>query len=1054
MSKAKIFNLFPYYWSHEDETDDDGILTNIIRVYGWNEKNESIYCCINDFKPFFWLELPTEIEWHESKLKILCEYLKGISKQKGYSPCDIKFINKYKLYYANLEKTSDNEYKNKKYPFLEISFHSVKAMTQCVYSIKRGVNAAGFRGLKFNCHSFEPSNTPVLKLFAVQKLPSSNWIRCKGVIVPEDQKESSRQHEFILSYKHMMCMSEEESLKMPIVYPSVLSFDLEAYSSNETRMPSADKPTDKVFQVGATLLKNNLNEHGIREKVYTKYLLYITPEKDMEISLTDPETNEKIDTRKFKTEADLYVGFTDLLKELDPDVVVGYNIFGWDIQYMHDRASKMLNCLSEFDRMGCISGKHSPLVDITWESSAYGKQEMKYLDSEGRLFIDLLPFIKRNYKLSNYKLETVCDEFLKTNKDDIKPKDIFRSWREKDKDLFSKVALYCCQDTYVVTLLYEKLLIWFDLVESATTNCVPIFYLYTKGQQIKMYSSVLKYCIHNDIIVQSNAYISKDDEHYEGAYVAKPKAGIYKMILPFDFASLYPSIIMAYNIDYSKLVLDESIPDECCHIFEWESHTNCPHDPVWMANQNKKKEKLINQEKRKREKEKKKKERENKKLKNDPNYVEIEDSSEEEIEVEVKATKADEKRICASYRYRFLKKDVIGKGVVPTLLEQLIKARKDTRKIIAKNEEQIEELKEEGKNKEAQELEEVNQVLDKRQLAYKVSANSMYGAMGATGKLPLKVGAMCVTARGRSAIQEASAFLEKECGGNVIYNDTDSAYTHFDCLDGKSIKEVWEYALNVVEKVKKLFPPPMKLEFEEKAYVKFLILTKKRYCAIGSDENGNIGKKLIKRGIVLQRRDNCKFLRDLYEKCIYFLLDNIEDVTQLSKEMTKKEILQNKKVQEMLNLILDMTNDLFQRKYTYKDFVITKGLSKLPRDYSTKTLPVHVNVAKNMQERGQIVVVGMRVEYLLLDNGKGYDKNEKAVDQGEDMNYYLENREVLRINYLEYFKRQSVLPVDELLRVALHLENFMEEHLKLRIQKSHVVQSIKNLNKPKFVFLD
>ena len=121
-----------------------------------------------------------------------------------------------------------------------------------------------------------------------------------------------------------------------------------------------------------------------------------------------------------------------------------------------------------------------------------------------------------------------------------------------------------------------------------------------------------------------------------------------------------------------------------------------------------------------------------------------------------------------------------------------------------------------------------NPILDKRQLSYKVSANSMYGAMGVKkGYLPLLPGAMCVTYRGRTAIQEASKFLEEHCGGNVIYNDTDSAYTYFNCLEGKSMKEVWEYAEDVVEKVKKLFPPPMKLEFEGKAYVKFLILTKK-----------------------------------------------------------------------------------------------------------------------------------------------------------------------------------------------------------------------------------
>ena len=312
---------------------------------------------------------------------------------------------------------------------------------------------------------------------------------------------------------------------------------------------------------------------------------------------------------------------------------------------------------------------------------------------------------------------------------------------------------------------------------------------------------------------------------------------------------------------------------------------------------------------------------------------------------------------------------------------------------------------------------------------------------------------MCVTARGRAAIQEASAFLEKECGGNVIYNDTDSAYTYFNCLEGKTMKEVWEYAEEVVEKVKKLFPPPMKLEFEGKAYVKFLILTKKRYCAIAADENGNISKKLVKRGIVLQRRDNCKFLRDLYEKTLYNILDNIDDYTKLNSSMMKSEILKNNKVQDLLEMIITMTNDLFQRKYNYKDFVITKGLTKL--EYKTKTVPAHVHVAHKMISRGIQVPVGSRIEYLLLDKGNGFDKHEKQLEQAEDVNYFAENREYLRINYLNYLQTQAFKPVDELLKVALHLESFMENQLKLRIQKTNnILQKIKKLFAPRLNFKD
>jgi len=1033
MNKVTNFNFFPYHWTHADEPDEKGTLTTLIRVYGWNENNESVYCCINDFNPFFWIELPENIEWTESKVYLLCNHLKNLNRADGLKPVTINYVNRHKLYYANIQTINNNgklSYQNKKYPFLQVSFRSQEALNKFAYTCKRTLNHPSLGKIDLKPHCFESSITPILKLFGAQNIPSSNWINCTGILVPEDERESTRKFEYIVSYKTMVGCSFEQQSQLPIVYPTVLSFDNEAYSNIETSMPKAEKPTDKVFMIAASIVA-----YQNSKKVVKKYLLYLNEKLNYNLKPID-----EVEVRNFKNEADLYVGLTNLIRETDPDVIMGYNIFGWDIKYMYDRSTTLLNNLSEFDMMGCIYGKHSPLKNISWESSAYGKQDLNYFEAEGRLFIDLLPLIKRNYKLSNYRLETVCDEFLKTNKDPIKPKDIFKSWREKDIDLLTAVGKYAVQDTYVVVLLYEKLLVWFDLIESATTNCVPIFYMYTKGQQIKMYSSLLKYCYHNNFVVQSNAYTVKDDESYEGAYVSQPKAGIYKLILPFDFASLYPSIIQAYNIDYTKLVTDESIPDELCHVFAYNRHVSCEHDKAYMEKYEKKKIRQQN----KREKEK---------LKQQKNNIEFESSESEDEEIKL-GTKEDEKRVCASYRYRFLKADVTGKGIIPTLLEDLLKARKDTRKIIAKNEDKIDELKKvfnPQTEEEIKKLEAMNQVLDKRQLSYKVSANSMYGAMGVKkGYLPLLPGAMCVTYRGRTAIQEASAFLEKECGGNVIYNDTDSAYTYFNCLEGKSMKEVWEYAEEVVEKVKKLFPPPMKLEFEGKAYVKFLILTKKRYCAIAADENGNISSKLVKRGIVLQRRDNCKFLRQIYEKCIYNLLDNIDSFTRISKEMTKKEILAVPAVQYLLDMIYGMTNELFQRKYNYKDFVITKALTRT--EYKGKSIPAHAFLAQKMMSRGIEVPVGSRLEYLLLDTGNGYNKKEKQQEQIEDSNYFLEHRDILRLNYIEYLKRQAVLPINELLRVAVRLDDIMKQQLELRIHKNNHVQEIKKLFSAKVVF--
>ena len=332
MSSKVSFNFMPFQWSFEDELDDSGILKCTIRSYGWNEKNESIYCNIYDYNIPIWVELPSDIDWTENRLIQLCSVLKNISKVKGYNPVSIDFVNKQKLYLANLSYKVENGkriYENKKFPFLEVSFRSTKSLSTFVYTLKRGIQIPGLGKVDFKCHSFEASITPVLKLFAQCNLPSSNWIRCKGIYVPQDVRESSKTHEYMVSYKDLVAVPESEANTMPIVYPRILSFDNEAYSISEGSMPKSSKPSDKVFMIGATVI----NQVG-RDKSVKKYLLYL---KEQNADIPDADDYE---VRRFRCEADLYVGFKDLIQETNPDVIIGYNIFGWDIQYMYDRAFK------------------------------------------------------------------------------------------------------------------------------------------------------------------------------------------------------------------------------------------------------------------------------------------------------------------------------------------------------------------------------------------------------------------------------------------------------------------------------------------------------------------------------------------------------------------------------------------------------------------------------------------------------------------------------------------------------------------------------------------
>jgi DNA polymerase elongation subunit (family B) len=909
--------------------------------------------------------------------------------------------------------------------------------------------------ITLKCHAYEKTLDAVQRLLATRLLPSAGWIRGKGIKLTKSEKESTRTHEYVVSFKDLHPLSEEESLKMPIVHPTIFSFDNEANSSRITCMPKSNLPGDKVFQIGFTILKPALNNEP---KTYEKYLY----------CLGNPDPIENVTIKIFLSEADLMVGLTEKIREVDPEVILGFNILGWDIKYMIERCIKYGNCLSEFDLIGCLLGRHAPKETIAWSSSAHRKQNFEYLKADGRLFIDMLPYVKKKFKLHNYKLETVCEELLKTaNKDPVKPKDIFRAYRNWHKyslnpqdetlrkisaETLSVVGKYCVMDSYVTLLLYEKLQAWFDLVESATTNCVTIFDMITKGQQQKMYSQVYTHCLHNEIVPESNAYKTGANEHCSGAYVGEPKKGLYNNVIPLDFCALYPSIMMSYNIDYTKLVIDDSIPDEDCHVMIWSEHESCkcPKDTT-----------------------------PNKKPKKDKNGKSI-----------IK---------CSEYKYRWLKHESVSdKGVIPSLLEKLLNARKKTKKLIVYNKTEIkiiekiltketidDELKQqfeevikyyenkgeipisitliqehnnEINEKEIKILKErieilkvLNLILDLRQVAYKVNANSMYGACGVKeGRLPFLPGAMSVTYIGRISILKVNDFIENKKNGVVIYNDTDSSYCFFPDFEGKPVIDLWNFALSIVQDIKSLFPSKMSLEFEEKIYRKFLILSKKRYMALSMDKDGKISDDMMQRGVVLQRRDNCKALRDVYKSLILKIFENHDELVKIKEIQNIKERYNHPIVKDLLNMIIFAVDDMFKWKHTYKDFIITKQLARDIKEYKRpKSLP-HVALAIKMEARGVNIASGDRIEYLVCKH-KTFEKKDTQKDKIEDLAYFLEFREILRVSYIDYLK-QFINPLDQICSVVMCVDKFVKQHWEQRIKYSKVVERIQYHGRPKMIF--
>ena len=201
----------------------------------------------------------------------------------------------------------------------------------------------------------------------------------------------------------------------------------------------------------------------------------------------------------------------------------------------------------------------------------------------------------------------------------------------------------------------------------------------------------------------------------------------------------------------------------------------------------------------------------------------------------------------------------VRKGLLTQILEELLGARKRAKKELAVETDPFKKA-----------------VLNGRQLALKISANSVYGLTGATvGKLPCLEIASSTTSYGRQMIEKTKTEVEAKYtmangyahDAQVIYGDTDSVMVRF---GAKEISEAMEMGREAAEYVSAKFIKPIKLEFE-KVYFPYLLINKKRYAGLYWT-NPDQHDKMDSKGIETVRRDNCRLVQTVIETILRKIL--------------------------------------------------------------------------------------------------------------------------------------------------------------------------------------
>jgi len=608
-------------------------------------------------------------------------------------------------------------------------------------------------------------------------------------------------------------------------------------------------------------------------------------------------------------------------------------------------------------------------------------------------------------------------------KDDVTPQDIFELSSNGNPEDATTVANYCKQDCALVFGLFDKVDSFTALTEMSNVSCVPFEFLILRGQGIKLTSVLVRECNRHGRIVED---ISKDhpDEPYDGAIVLEPHIGIHRdPVTCLDYSSLYPSADISDNVSHETIKWCEQ-RDLNGKLVKTLGDRHGPLAPGHH---------LITRE--------------------FPTY--------KRISVPKKTGNGFKKvKVPTGHRTVGIVQFPLGEyGMMPTVLSTLLHQRKTTRKrakhkrvtlkdgtlyeggmaldengkLVPTDDGQYEILTDdmgivqvamdEVDKVEWRFSEFIRNVLDKRQLSYKVLANSLYGGTGAmTSNFYEPNVAALITAIGRTLLGYAKKVMEGIyrqrrviisgepyiVTATCIYGDTDSVFVkwrivaakgHTMLQEGTAMrgKDALPLAIEISQKAEKLasacLRKPHTLEYE-KTFLPWILLTRKRYAGylyVTAEDD----PELKSMGVVLRRRDNARIVKILY----YQVLKNLLNID----------------FRKSYNMCMDAIRKVIRGDVERKDLVVSKSLRG---HYAKPDTIAHKVLADRIAERdpGNAPRPGSRIEYIFKNVADDKLKQKDRIDLpevvGDD------------IDYRYYVFHQLMTPIAQLF--ALELEDLPE----------------------------
>lgn len=528
------------------------------RAYGFGrtEKGESV-CVKCDFNPYFHVGLkrPSPTTTCEGILNSLFSNLFPESLRRRSIACVHRRTNcdqcepvfeelswdDYKLWgVVGFERMNALDLwgfqEHNKRSMVKVTFKSARSM-------KWFKNKIRFSAFSDYFELYEANLDPIIRLLHTTGCSSTGWLECPEA--ETDVRETNVTHEYEVDYKDIKPLDRQDIAPFRIG-----SFDIECYSKTGA-FPKATNTDDLVYQIGMTR-----QDYGNGEIIKRGIAI---------------EPCDQADTKVVKDEKELLIALRDLIIEWDLDIITGWNVWGFDFEYIMKRFMDDNAFMEKFTKLGRFTDNRgsSKLKEKVLSSSALGDNMLMMLPMSGRFVFDLMQLVKRELSLDSYSLNNVSKTLLNDSKLDMPPVEMFDRWRRRRGDELGEVMEYCIKDTLLPLSIMDKLKTLPNLIEMAKATWVPLNFLVERGQQIKVFSLMVKNANENGYCIPTIQMESTEEETFKGATVLEPKKGAYyEPIVALDFASLYPSIIRAHNLCYSTYVFDNSTINE--DLYEYE----------------------------------------------------------------------------------------------------------------------------------------------------------------------------------------------------------------------------------------------------------------------------------------------------------------------------------------------------------------------------------------------------------------------------------------------------------------------------------------------------